>query len=322
MVVVAVVAAAAAAGGVVVVVVSSSSSSSLSSSLSSSTSSSSSSCSSCCWQHVRLLPRGVVRFLCWHVLKLEFWQFTHPELNLRFVLASVFAVFSGKRMRQPAGYTIQKMLISPFRIVFFGVFLCVCRISHRFLRCFCRLSTFCTCQLTLAFVFQLCAGGGGGWGVGWGGDDVHANALLLFLLLRYFSNAAGCSVKPLWPLLVALLLKRQPCKNLEFLKLSKQKLRNEPPKSSAITDEKTWYLPQFRKKTSPKNETKNHGKTKPKHRLVDENHIKLRVFKLLTKKTSHKLTTHPARRQTHVPPSCCCSSSSGMRRRTRRRRRK
>ena len=125
-------------------------------------------------------------------------------------------------MRQPAGYTAQKMLI-----VFFGVFLCVwhfasvfygvfedsrlfahasldlhssfssvrgwggggvmtsmrmrlvssiffvasyvCRISHRFLRCFCRLSTFCTCQLRLAFVFQLCAGVGGGWRGGGGG---------------------------------------------------------------------------------------------------------------------------------------------------------
>ena len=34
-------------------------------------------------------------------------------------------------------------------------------LSHRFLRCFRRLSTFCTCQLGLAFVFQLSAGGGG-----------------------------------------------------------------------------------------------------------------------------------------------------------------
>ena len=42
----------------------------------------------------------------------------------------------------------------------------VCRISHRFLRCFCRLSTFCTCQLRLAFVFRLCAGVGGGMGGG------------------------------------------------------------------------------------------------------------------------------------------------------------
>ena len=60
-------------------------------------SSSSSSSSSCYWQHLRLPPRGVVRFLCWHVLKLEFWHFAHPELNLRFVFVSVFAVFSNKK---------------------------------------------------------------------------------------------------------------------------------------------------------------------------------------------------------------------------------
>ena len=47
----------------------------------------------------------------------------------------------------------------------------VCRISHRYLQCFGHLSTFCTCQLRLAFVFQLSAGvwageiGGGGGGV-------------------------------------------------------------------------------------------------------------------------------------------------------------
>ena len=29
-----------------------------------------------------LPPHGVVRFLCWHVLKLEFWHFAHPELIL------------------------------------------------------------------------------------------------------------------------------------------------------------------------------------------------------------------------------------------------
>ena len=45
---------------------------------------------------MRLPPRGVERFLCWHVLKLEFWHFAHPELNLCFVIASVFAVLSNK----------------------------------------------------------------------------------------------------------------------------------------------------------------------------------------------------------------------------------
>ena len=52
----------------------------------------------------------------------------------------------------------------------------VCRISYRFYGNFCRLSTFCTCQLRLAFVFQLCAGVVGGWG----SDDVHANATCTF----------------------------------------------------------------------------------------------------------------------------------------------
>ena len=33
----------------------------------------------CCWQRMRLPPRGVVRFLDWHVLKPEFWHFAHPE---------------------------------------------------------------------------------------------------------------------------------------------------------------------------------------------------------------------------------------------------
>ena len=43
-----------------------------------------------------------------------------------------------------------------------------------FFRCFCRLSTFCTCQLRLAFVFQLCAGVGGAdaGGAGGAGDGV------------------------------------------------------------------------------------------------------------------------------------------------------
>ena len=78
---------------------------------------------------MRLPPRGVVRFLCWHVLKLEFWHFAHPELNLRFVFASVFAVFSGKKMQQPAGCTVPKHA--------------QLSISHRFFRCFPVRVAFC-----------------------------------------------------------------------------------------------------------------------------------------------------------------------------------
>ena len=122
----------------------------------------------CSWQHVRLPPRGVCRFLCWHVLKLEFWHSARPKLNLGFVFASVFAVFSSKKMPQPAGCTVQKHAqLSISHRFFFGVFL-LCRISHRFLQCFGHLSTFCTCRLRIAFVFQLCAGVWGGDGAGGG----------------------------------------------------------------------------------------------------------------------------------------------------------
>ena len=123
---------------------------------------------------------GVVRFLCWHVLKLEFWHFAHPELSFAFAFASVFAVFYSKKVRQPLQlHCAKNMLSSPFRIVFFRCFpvcVCVCRISHRFYSILAD-STFCTCRLGLAFVFQLCAGVGGGMG---GADDVHANAACVF----------------------------------------------------------------------------------------------------------------------------------------------
>ena len=126
---------------------------------------------------MRLPPRGVCRFLWWHVLKLEFWHFARPKLNLGFVFASVFAVFSSKKCHNRRAALSKNMLSSPFRIVFL-VFSCVCRISHRFLQCFGHLLTFCTCRLRLAFVFQLCAGVRGG--MGGGGDDVHAAATCVF----------------------------------------------------------------------------------------------------------------------------------------------
>ena len=48
----------------------------------------------------------------------------------------------------------------------------VCRISHRYLQCFGHLSTFCTCQLRLALVFD-CAGV---WG--WVGGGVMTSMRL------------------------------------------------------------------------------------------------------------------------------------------------
>ena len=150
----------------------------------------------------------------------------------------------------------------------------------------CRL--FAHASLDLHLFFSSVRGRGGEFG-GWGGgDDVHANAACVFCFcccINYFSNAAGCSVKPLLPLLVASLLKRQPCKNLEFFKTKTSQLTLKINKKQR---RKTWYLRHFRKNFTNKS-TKNYLKTySPKHRLVDENHT-----------------------------TCCCSSSSSSRCRSR-----
>ena len=59
----------------------------------------------------------MVRFLCWHVRKLEFWHFLRSLLNFAFAFASVFVVIYSK-----TGCAVQKQ-----------VDLCI---SHRFFRCF------------------------------------------------------------------------------------------------------------------------------------------------------------------------------------------
>ena len=79
-----------------------------------------------------------------------------PELGFCFRVG-ICGGFEQKNATTGGLHCPKNMLSSPFRIVF-SVFSCVCRISHRFLQCFGHLSTFCTCRLRLAFVFQLCAG--------------------------------------------------------------------------------------------------------------------------------------------------------------------
>ena len=94
-----------------------------------------------------------------------FLHFAHPELNLSFVFASVFAV-SGvyqQEMRQLASYTVQKMLSSPCRIVFFGVFLCVSHSASVVYGVFAG-SRFAHATLDLHLCFSSVPGVGGGWG--------------------------------------------------------------------------------------------------------------------------------------------------------------
>ena len=93
---------------------------------------------------------------------------------MRFVFASVFAVFSHNKMRQPAGYTVQKIAELSISHRGFQCFPCVSPFAS-VLQCCCRHLTFCTCQLGLPFVLYLRAGVRKAGGEG-GADDVHANA--------------------------------------------------------------------------------------------------------------------------------------------------
>ena len=119
---------------------------------------------------MRLPPRGVRRFLGWHVLKLEFWHFPLPKFILRFLFLSVSAVFLAKKRAHGGLHWSKNLLGGPFRVVFFGVFLSVSPFASVFAVFWPSLdflhmpASTCTC-----FFFELCAGVWGGGG-GWGGD--------------------------------------------------------------------------------------------------------------------------------------------------------
>ena len=100
-----------------------------------------------------------------------------PEIYFEIsVFVGICGVFS-KKNAHTAACTGPKTCSAVRFASFFSVFSCLCRLSHRYLQCFGHLSTFCTCQLRLALVFELCAGVWGGRGDGGGGgDDVHATA--------------------------------------------------------------------------------------------------------------------------------------------------
>ena len=160
-----------------------------------------------------------------------------------------------------------------------------------FLRCFCRLSTFYTCPLRLAFVFQLCAGVGGG-GMGGRGDNVHANAACVFC---FFCCVASQT------LLCEALVAASCCFTLETSTMQKPRFFEAfQTKTSQLTlkinkkqDEKQGICNTFAK-TLPNNKNKTQWKTKtPKHRVVDEYHTKHRVFKLSTKQ--------PPKNKRHTP---------------------
>ena len=117
---------------------------------------------------------GVVRFLCWHVLKLESWHFAHPELNFASAFASVLRCFIAKTCPSRRAALCKNVLTSAFRIFFrcFPVCIAFCMgFSQYFADS--RLSAHAawTC-ISLSALFG-----------GWRGDDVHANAPFVFSFL-------------------------------------------------------------------------------------------------------------------------------------------
>ena len=128
---------------------------------------------------MRLPLRGVVRFHGWHVLKLEFWHFARPKLNLRFRFAPVFAVFSSKKMQQTAGCTVQQSAQLSVPHLFFGVLLSVSHFVSVFAEFWPPLDFLHMPASTCICLSTLCGGLGGGWG----GDDVHATATCVFICL-------------------------------------------------------------------------------------------------------------------------------------------
>ena len=126
----------------------------------------------------------------------------------------------------------------------------VCRISHRFLRCFCRISTFCTCQLRLAFVFQLCAGVGGGVMTSMRMRLVSSVSFVALLLKRCrllckALVAASCCFT------VEMSTMQKP-RVFEAFQIFQTKTSQLTPKNIKTTRRKAWYLRQCRKNVSKK----------------------------------------------------------------------
>ena len=156
----------------------------------------------------------------------------------------------------------------------------VCRISHRFLRCFCRLSTFCTCQLRLAFVFQLCAGVGG-----MGGDDVHANAACVFCFFCCVTSRTLPS--PCCRFLCLHYLKRQPCKNLEFFSFPNKNFKTDS-KIQHKSKTKSMVFSTLPQKPHQQKITKNYKKKEPETSSCSRKPHNNRGFQAFDQKSSQK----------------------------------
>ena len=185
-------------------------------------------------------------------------------------------------------YTVQKKLSSPFRIVFFRCFPMCVGFLHRFLRCFCRRSTFCTCQLRLAFVFQLCAGVGGGMGGGEGGAGVMTS-----MRMRLVSSVSFVAVLlKRCRLLCEALVAASCCFTFETSTMQKPRVFEAfQTKTSQLTlkinknqRHGAWYLRHFRKNITKKQDQTTMEKKARNIVFFTKTNTKCDVFRLLTTK--------------------------------------
>ena len=170
----------------------------------------------------------------------------------------------------------------------------VCRISHRFFYGVFALDFVHMPAKTCICLSALCGVGGG-----WGGGVMTSMRMRLVSSVSFVALLLKCC-RLLCEALVAasccFTFETSAMQNFEFLKLSRQKLRNlppPPPNHQTQKTKKTWYLRQFRKNVPKKQDQNIMDTTNPKHQLVDENHTKLRAFKLFTKK--------PTKNKRHTP---------------------
>ena len=117
----------------------------------------------------------------------------------------------------------------------------MCRISHRFLRCFADSRLFAHAGLDLQLSFSSVRG--------WGG-------LMTSMRMRLVSSVSFVAlllkrcrllVKPLLPLLLASLLNCQPCKKPRVFEACQTKTSQRTPKIIKHKRRNAWYLRQFRK---------------------------------------------------------------------------
>ena len=236
--------------------------------------------------------------------------------------------FVAKKCTSHRAALYKNMQSSPFRIVVFGVFLCASHFASVCYGGFADSRLFAHASLDLHLSFSSVRGWGGGWGAVMTSmrmrlvssvsfvasyvcrilhrflHDVHANAACVFCFFCCALLLKRCR------LLCEALVAASCCFTFETSTMQKPRVFEAfQTKTSQLTlkinkkqRRKAWYLRQFRKHLTKKQDKKLWKKTKPETSSSLRKPHKTQDFQAFEQK--HPNNT--ARRQTHVPPCCCC----------------